>query len=143
MVWRAGYSAGHLDENVEILLVHRPRYGDWSLPKGKLEPGEKYKAAALREVREETGLECALGDKLTRISYDTPLGPKTVKWWAMQPHDPQGELIPDDPEEVSEARWVAFTEAWGQLTYGTERTVLAVFARDVLGLDVPMLDGRA
>ncbi|MCB9387713.1 MAG: NUDIX hydrolase [Microthrixaceae bacterium] len=131
VVWRA--HTGDLADGVEVLLVHRPRYSDWSLPKGKLEPGEKHKAAALREVREETGLNCRLGEKLARISYDTPLGPKRVKWWAMQPEDPSAGLGADDPLEVSEVRWFPFAEAWHTLTYGTEREVLSAFAEVVLG----------
>lgn len=117
-----------------MLVVRRPRYDDWSLPKGKLERGEKHKAAALREVLEETGSRCRVDSTLTRISYDTPLGPKNVKWFSMQPLDPAGELGAQDPNEVSEVRWVPFGEAWHLLTYGTERQVLAAFARKVLGV---------
>lgn len=119
-------------DSVEVLLVARPRYGDWSLPKGKLDPGEKHKEAALREVREETGLSCELGARLARITYDTPLGPKSVKWWAMRPEDPGADLGAQDPAEVSEVRWVPFSEAWSKLTYGTEREVLDAFAHEVL-----------
>lgn len=121
-------------EGVEVVLVHRPRYDDWSLPKGKLEAGEKHKDAALREVLEETGLRCEMGVRLARITYDTPLGPKSVKWWAMQPEDPAGDLGAVDPHEVSEVRWVPFGEAWSLLTYGTEREVLSAFAHEVLGI---------
>lgn len=132
VVWRA--RTGEPTDGVEVLVVHRPRYSDWSLPKGKLESGEKHKTAALREVREETGLACRLGRKLATITYDTALGPKRVKWWAMQPEDPAGDLGADDPDEVSEVRWVPFTEAWHLVTYGTERDVLGAFAEKVLGV---------
>lgn len=132
VVWRPG--PGSQPDQVEVVLVHRPRYDDWSLPKGKLEADERHKEAALREVLEETGLRCVLGVKLARITYDTALGTKTVKWWAMQPEDPAADLGAADPYEVSEVRWVPFDEAWSQLTYGTERDVLAAFAREVLGL---------
>lgn len=132
VVWRQGVS-GQADV-VEVVLVHRPRYDDWSLPKGKLEADERHKEAALREVFEETGLHCGLGVMLARITYETPLGPKTVKWWSMQPEDPTADLGAADPNEVSEVRWVPFDEAWAKLTYGTERDVLAAFAREILGL---------
>ena len=86
------------------LVVHRARYQDCSLPKGKLDPGEKHKAAALREVREETGVACELGEKLCNLTYDTPLGPKRVKWWAMEPLQASASdgasLRPDDPTEI-------------------------------------------
>lgn len=132
VVWRA--RTGEPTDGVEVLVVHRPRYSDWSLPKGKLESGEKHKDAAVREVREETGLRCRLGRKLATITYDTALGPKRVKWWAMQPEDPAGELGAEDPNEVSEVRWLPFTEAWHTVTYGTERDVLTAFAEKVLGV---------
>lgn len=132
VVWRPG--GGTKTDEVEVVLVHRPRYDDWSLPKGKLEASEKHKEAALREVHEETGLRCELGAKLIHITYDTPLGPKSVRWWAMKPEDPAADLVAADPHEVSEVRWVAFTDAWSKLTYGTERDVLAVFAKEVLGV---------
>jgi 8-oxo-dGTP diphosphatase len=131
VVWRTGH--GEQADEVEVVLVHRPRYDDWSLPKGKLEADERHKQAALREVLEETGLRCGLGVKLARITYDTPLGPKNVKWWAMQPGDPAADLGAVDPFEVSEVRWVPFDEAWSRLTYGSERDVLASFAHEVLG----------
>lgn len=119
---------------VEVLLVHRDRYGDWSLPKGKLDRGEKHKAAALREVHEETGVPCRLGPKLATISYDTAAGPKRVKWWAMEPLEGAGdELGAEDPLEVSAVEWVPFEEAWRRVTYGTDREVLGRFARRVLG----------
>ncbi|MFV0316720.1 MAG: NUDIX hydrolase [Microthrixaceae bacterium] len=130
VVWRA--VPDDPADGVEVVVVHRPRYSDWSLPKGKLEDGEKHKAAALREVREETGLSCRLGSKLAVVSYDTALGPKRVKWWAMQPEDPSAETLAEDPLEVSEVRWLPFAEAWHTVTYGTEREVLAAFADKVL-----------
>ncbi|MEZ5240043.1 MAG: NUDIX hydrolase [Microthrixaceae bacterium] len=132
VVWRP--LSGDPGDGVEVVVVHRPRYGDWSLPKGKLEPGEKHKAAALREVLEETGLRCELGPRLMRNTYATPLGPKRVKWWAMTPQDPHAELGAQDPLEVSEVRWVPFAEAWQLLSYGTEREVLARFAGTVLDI---------
>jgi 8-oxo-dGTP diphosphatase len=116
---------------VEVVLVRRDRYDDWSLPKGKLHPGEDHKEAARREVLEETGLDCDLGDKLATIRYDTLLGPKRVKWWAMTPrHDPEAASSPvaADPAEVAEVVWLPFEDAWSRVTYGTDREVLARFA---------------
>lgn len=135
VVWRA--RTGEPADGVEVVLVRRERYGDWSLPKGKLDPGEKHKAAAVREVREETGLGCELGPKLASITYDTPLGPKRVKWWAMRPVDATATMAADDPEEISAVQWFPFSEAWAQVTYGTDRKVLAAFAERILGCPGP------
>jgi 8-oxo-dGTP diphosphatase len=112
------------------VVVRRDRYDDWSLPKGKLRAGEGHKAAALREVREETGLGCELGPKLATIRYDTLLGPKRVKWWAMTPHGEAAEALlhAEDPREVAEVVWLPFEEAWRRVTYGTDREVLRRFA---------------
>ena len=71
-------------EETEIAVVHRPRYDDWSFPKGKLDPGETFEEAALREVREETGLICRLGPELAFAHYDDNKGrPKVVRYWLM------------------------------------------------------------
>jgi 8-oxo-dGTP diphosphatase len=116
-------------EGIDVVVVRRDRYDDWSLPKGKLHAGEGHKAAALREVREETGLGCELGPKLATIRYDTLLGPKRVKWWAMTPHGEGADALPepDDPGEVAEVVWLPFEEAWRRVTYGTDREVLRRF----------------
>jgi 8-oxo-dGTP pyrophosphatase MutT (NUDIX family) len=159
VVWRP---AARAYDGVEVVVIRRDRYGDWTLPKGKLDPDEKHKAAALREVLEETGIACELGPKLCRTSYTTPLGPKRVKWWAMTPAagrdpaedptegGPAGSIVgggdradagradratagtPADPEEVSEVLWLPFEEAWERLTYGTDRKVLSAFAQRVI-----------
>lgn len=127
VVWR------ERGDDIQVMVVHRRRYDDWSLPKGKLDPGEKHKRAALREVLEETGVRCELGPKLTITGYDTPTGPKRVKWWAMQPVDPDDPGTgPADPEEVADAVWLEFSEAWRRVTYGTDRQVLSAFVDRVL-----------
>jgi 8-oxo-dGTP diphosphatase len=88
--------------DLEILIVHRPRYDDWSLPKGKAEPGESDEACALREVEEETGLRCELLDEIGETSYVDGKGrPKTVRYWRMRAVN--GAFAPHD--EVDKVRW--------------------------------------
>src|SRR5262249_43096411 len=98
----------------EVLVVHRPRYDDWSFPKGKAEPDETDEECALREVEEETGLVCALGAELPTTFYTDAQGrPKRVRYWHM--HVSRGELA--YRHEVDAARWVALGEADQLLTY--------------------------
>jgi 8-oxo-dGTP pyrophosphatase MutT (NUDIX family) len=109
------------DGSTEVLLVHRPRYGDWSFPKGKLEPGETDEQAALREVEEETGLRCELGAELPSTSYrDMKLRPKSVRYWALRPV--AGEAAPAN--EVDEVRWLPVDEAERLLSYDRDVAVL-------------------
>ena len=106
----------------QVLLVHRPRYDDWTLPKGKLDRGESFEEAALREVKEETGLVCRLGHELPSSEYrDNKDRPKIVRYWLMEVED--GEFEAND--EVDEVRWVSLDEAAGELTYERDREVLA------------------
>jgi 8-oxo-dGTP diphosphatase len=106
-----------------VLVVHRPRYDDWSLPKGKLEDGESFEEAALREVREETGVECRLVRELDDDHYSDPRGrPKHVRWWLMEPvalggHEPD--------EEVDAVRWLPAADAVAVLTYAHDRGLVA------------------
>lgn len=107
-------AGGVVRRDGRIAVVHRPRYDDWSLPKGKLDPGESWEQAALREVREETGLECELGKELSSTSYHDRKGrSKLVRYWLMEPVG--GEFEPND--EVDELRWLTPAEAAGVLTY--------------------------
>src|SRR5919197_3173118 len=85
-----------------IAVVHRPRYDDWSLPKGKLDLGESFQEAALREVREETGLTCRLEEELEPAHYLAKGRPKVVRWWRMTVVDE----VDDPDDEVDELRWL-------------------------------------
>jgi len=100
-----------------VLLVHRPKYDDWSFPKGKLDPGERAAAAAVREVLEETGVQVRLGPPLGSQRYPIRGGDKTVLYWAGRPGDGHdiGAYVPND--EVDEVRWVPEEKARGKLTY--------------------------
>jgi 8-oxo-dGTP diphosphatase len=104
-----------------VAVVHRPKYDDWSFPKGKLDPGEGFEEAALREVEEETGLRCRLGRELSSSRYVDAKGrPKLVRYWEMTPVD--GEFTPQD--EVDELRWLSPGEAGELLSYERDRELL-------------------
>jgi 8-oxo-dGTP pyrophosphatase MutT (NUDIX family) len=105
----------------EVLLVHRPRYDDWTFPKGKALPGETDEETALREVEEETGLSCSLGSELPSTRYQDGQGrPKIVRYWTMRVE--AGEFEPHD--EVDALRWVGDRDAGGALSYDRDREVL-------------------
>ena len=109
----------------DVLLVHRPRYDDWSFPKGKLDRGEHVTAAAVREVGEETGLHVRLGPPLTSQRYPIKVGFKTVSYWV-------GRVVTHDDvsgyevnREIDDVRWVSPKRARKMLTYEHDRDTLA------------------
>ena len=109
---------------VELLVVHRPKYDDWTFPKGKTDRGEHDIAAARREVEEETGFRCAVGAELTSTTYVDRKGrPKEVRYWLMTVED--GDFTPNG--EVDELRWVAPDQARWLLSYDRDRDVLDAF----------------
>jgi 8-oxo-dGTP diphosphatase len=122
VVWRPADQAGR-----QILVVHRPRYDDWSLPKGKCDPGESDADCALREVEEETGYTCRLGPELPSTHYHDNKGrPKTVRYWAMEPVAGDGNFTPN--AEIDEIRWLPVDEAVKLLSYDHDRPVVHAFA---------------
>ncbi|MHB1138816.1 MAG: NUDIX hydrolase [Microthrixaceae bacterium] len=123
-VWRSA-----ADGCVEVVVVHRPRYDDWSLPKGKTERDETAEQTALREVEEETGLRCRLGSELVTVRYETAKGEdKTVRWWAMTVEEDLG-FVPG--EEVDELRWVPLDAVEQLVTFDSDRDV--VHSLDISG----------
>ena len=124
-VWRRS-----ADGHVEVLLVHRPRYDDWTLPKGKAEPGETDVETAMREVAEETGVRPVLGVELSTVRYDDHHGrPKVVRYWAMTTSGQSADFAAND--EVDEVRWYPLGQAGEILTYDRDRLVLHALARAV------------
>ena len=108
VLWRSSASGA-----VEVALVHRPEYDDWSLPKGKLRRGEHPLVAACREVAEETGVRAIAGKRLEIEHYDTALGPKAVEYWAM--HGQDGPFEPT--AEVDRLAWMPLADARWRLHY--------------------------
>jgi 8-oxo-dGTP diphosphatase len=107
-----------------LAIAHRPRYDDWSFPKGKLDPGETWEQAALREVHEEIGLRCTLGAELPSVAYDVAKGHKVVRYWLMTPEAGEFEVN----EEVDEVRWMSPAEAGGLLSYEHDRELARLVA---------------
>ena len=113
------------DTGAEVAVVHRPRYDDWSLPKGKLDPGETIPEAAVRETAEETGYQVRLGAQLGETRYQVQEGKKVVRYWAAQVCS--GTFAPND--EVDELRWLPPDAAAELLSYEWDPDVLQRFVR--------------
>jgi 8-oxo-dGTP pyrophosphatase MutT (NUDIX family) len=123
VLWRRG------PNGPETLLIHRPRYGDWSFPKGKLKRGESDEEAALREVEEEVGVRASLGPELAGTSYRDLKGrQKTVRYWAIEL--PEG-AEPIAGDGVDDWRWAVLDDAAEELTWARDREVLDSLRRVV------------
>jgi 8-oxo-dGTP diphosphatase len=114
---------------VEVAVIHRPRYDDWSLPKGKVDPGEIEPVTAVREIAEETGFRAQLGRRLTSVSYPIEQGTKKVRYWAarVDPTYSPGEFTPN--HEVDKLLWLPVSDALNRLGYAHDRKVLRRFSR--------------
>jgi 8-oxo-(d)GTP phosphatase len=121
VLWRSVTRSGA----PEVALVHRPRYDDWSLPKGKLDRGETEPVAAVREVHEETGYRSQLGRCLATVKYPVELGIKRVRYWAARAGD--GDFSPG--AEVDDLVWLPVDDAMPKLVYAHDRKVLRRFAK--------------
>jgi 8-oxo-dGTP diphosphatase len=109
-------------DELEVLVIHRPRYGDWTFPKGKLDPGETWEQAAVREVWEETAIVAVLDVEIAGTEYRDRHGcRKQVRYWSMPVAADAGFEASD---EVSERRWVSVADAVRRLTYDHDRVVL-------------------
>ncbi|MHA3704408.1 NUDIX hydrolase [Jatrophihabitans sp. YIM 134969] len=123
LLWRSG-GAG-----VEVAVVHRPRYDDWSLPKGKLDGREEPLLAAVREVGEETGRLVRVGRRLQTVRYDVGNQAKAVQYWSMRDTGPLGSGEIGDVDEVGALEWLPVDEVGARLSYADDRSVLDGFRR--------------
>jgi 8-oxo-dGTP diphosphatase len=116
VLWRRSSSG----DGIDLALVHRPKWGDWSHPKGKLKPGEDARQGAVREVLEETGMTCALGAELPTVRYRVEGHPKEVRYWAAEATG--GRFEPNS--EVDRVLWLPHAAARSHLTRDRERELI-------------------
>jgi len=126
IVWRRRPGSGTLEPAVEVLVIHRPSYDDWTFPKGKVESGEPLPVTAVREIAEETGLQVRLGVPLPTVEYRVARGRKVVSYWcARVVTAPDVPFVPN--HEVDEVRWLPLREALRLLTYEHDVELLERF----------------
>ena len=121
VLWRRDAESGE----PRIAVIHRPGYDDWSIPKGKLDPGETGPVAAVREILEETGYQAQLGRRVAKVSYPIPSGTKEVRYWAARSCG--GDFVPN--KEADELLWLPPAQAAKRLSYPLDRKVLARFLK--------------
>jgi 8-oxo-dGTP diphosphatase len=119
IVWRKAQSG------VEVLVIHRPAYDDWTFPKGKTDPGESLQATAVREIAEETGVRVRLGHPLGELTYPVVGGTKAVTYWCARAVGDEGSFEPNN--EVDEIRWVSLGGAESVLSYDHDQSLLETF----------------
>jgi 8-oxo-dGTP pyrophosphatase MutT (NUDIX family) len=123
VLWRPGSQTGTID----IAIVHRPCYDDWTLPKGKRNDGEADLDAAVREVREETGYHVEVGPELGETRYDHRGRDKRVRYWSMRAVE--GRFVPT--KEVDRLEWVSLDEVTQRLTYERDREIVRLFMKSI------------
>jgi 8-oxo-(d)GTP phosphatase len=120
LLWR-----DNSDLSIEVALIHRPRYQDWSLPKGKLEMGETALQCAYREVHEETGIRATFTRQLGTVEYEESGQEKRVKYWAAHCALTNSEFVPN--EEVDQMRWLSPSQALEQATHDSDKSIIEKF----------------
>lgn len=128
------------DGRTHLLLIHRPRHDDWTLPKGHIQPGEHPLVAAVREVKEETGLAVRLGPPLPALAYPLPDDrTKLVRFWAAMPLEGQPDTpMPIDADEVDRVEWVDAADAYDTLTYEDDRQIVDTALRSLTDGRMPV-----
>lgn len=125
-MWRTGETV------LRIAIVHRTRYADWALPKGKLKHGETWTEAAVREVREETGYAAVVIGFAGEVRYDTTDGRKIVRLWNMRPERSAETAV--NPDEIAAMMWLTVPEALERMTYPSERRLVETWRDRITGL---------
>ena len=120
LLWR-----DNSDLSIEVALSHRPRYQDWSLPKGKLEMGETALQCAYREVQEETGIRATFTRQLGTVEYEESGQEKRVKYWAAHCALTNSEFVPN--EEVDQLKWLSPNQALEQATHNSDKSIIEKF----------------